>query len=85
MAKTYKKRQSAVKPAAASKPAKSAPSQSVEPPTAKEAAAYLDTLVKSGQAVPVTPGKPLPAGATHEIVKDADGHVTAVRRRFSVS
>jgi hypothetical protein len=41
------------------------------------------SLVKHGQAVEVPPGSPLPPGATHELVKDENGELRPVRRRFS--
>lgn len=56
----------------------------VTPPSKKEEAAYLETLIKTGQAAPVSGGK-LPPGATHALVKDEEGGVKAVRRRFSIS
>lgn len=56
----------------------------VTPPSKEEEAAYLDTLIKTGQAVPASGGK-MPPGATHELVKDEVGGVKAVRRRFSIS
>ncbi len=52
--------------------------------TKADEAAYLEMLVKTGQAVPVGTGK-LPAGATHVLVPDDRGQVKAVRRRFSIS
>jgi hypothetical protein len=48
-------------------------------------AAFVEALVESGQAArPDASGK-RPAGATHELVEDKKGEVTAVRRRFSIS
>ena len=52
--------------------------------TKADEAAYLEMLVKTGQAVPVGAGT-VPAGATHVLVPDDQGHVKAVRRRFSIS
>ncbi len=75
------------------KPTKRAPVKSSPSKTAKKAkpaaasadeAAYLEMLVKTGQAVPAGRGK-MPAGVTHELVPDGHGHVKAVRRRFSIS
>lgn len=76
------------------KPTKRAPvkSSSKEAKTKKAAkrvtkadeAAYLEMLVKTGQAVPVGRGK-VPAGATHVLVPDDQGIVKAVRRRFSIA
>lgn len=85
MAKSDKKSARASKTPAARRAPVARPPASSEPPSPEEAAAYLEALVKSGQAVPVTPGEPLPAGATHAIVKGDDGQPRAVRRRFSIS
>ena len=52
-------------------------------PTPAEEAAYLEMLVKTGQAVPA--GRKLPPGATHVVVTDDTGAAKAVRRRFSIS
>lgn len=52
--------------------------------TKADEAAYLEMLVKTGQAVPAGRGK-LPPGATHVIVPDDQGKVKAVRRRYSIS
>lgn len=49
-----------------------------------EDAAYLEMLIRTGQAVPAGRGK-LPPGVTHELVPDARGKVKAVRRRFSIA
>ena len=48
--------------------------------TAKEH--FEEDVVKRGEAVKA--GKPLPPGATHEIVKDCKGKRTLRRRRFSI-
>jgi hypothetical protein len=60
-------------------------STSVEPPSSKHEAAYIETLIKTGEAAPLTEDGKLPAGATHVIVEDEQGHVKAVRRRFSIT
>jgi len=60
-------------------------STSVEPPSSKHEAAYLETLITTGEAAPLTEDGKLPAGATHVIVEDEQGHVKAVRRRFSIT
>ncbi len=52
--------------------------------TKADEAAYLEMLVKTGQAVPAGKGK-VPAGVTHVLVPDDQGTVKAVRRRFSIS
>lgn len=44
---------------------------------------FTRALVKHGQAVEVPEGGSLPPGATHELVKDENGEVRLVRRRFS--
>lgn len=56
----------------------------VRPPSKKDEAAYLESLIETGQAAPATGGK-MPPGATHALVKDEVGGVKAVRRRFSIS
>ena len=53
------------------------------PAKSPEERSFIESLIAHGQAVRVPPGKQLPAGATHEIVDDADGEVRVVRRRFS--
>ena len=52
--------------------------------TKADEAAYLEMLVKTGQAVPAGRGA-LPPGATHVLVPDDQGKVKAVRRRYSIS
>jgi hypothetical protein len=47
--------------------------------------AYVETLIQTGQAAPLTSEGKLPEGATHEIIQDDDGQVTVVRRRFSIT
>lgn len=76
--KAVKKTQPRKRASASKRPPK------VTPPSKEEEAAYLETLIKTGQAVPVSGGK-LPPGATHALVKDDVGGVKAVRRRFSIS
>lgn len=45
--------------------------------------AFVAGLIARGEAArPDEDGK-LPAGATHELVEDADGQLTARRKRFS--
>ncbi len=60
-------------------------STSVEKPSSKHEAAYIETLIETGEAAPLTKDGKLPAGATHVIVEDEQGHVKAVRRRFSIT
>lgn len=50
---------------------------------AGDADALTQSLVAHGQAARPGPDGKLPAGATHELVEDAEGQVKAVRRRFS--
>ena len=57
----------------------------VEKPSSTHEAAYIETLIATGEAAPLTKGGKLPAGATHVIVEDEQGHVKAVRRRFSIT
>ncbi len=44
---------------------------------------FVDDLLSRGEAV--EQGQPLPPGATHEIVRDAQGRRTARRVRFTAS
>jgi hypothetical protein len=60
-------------------------STAVEPPSPKHEAAYIETLIKTGEAAPLTKEGKLPAGATHALIEDEQGHVKAVRRRFSIT
>ena len=60
-------------------------STSVEKPSSKHEAAYIETLIETGEAAPLTKDGKLPAGATHVIIEDEQGHVKAVRRRFSIT
>ena len=48
-----------------------------------EEANFVRSLVEHGQAVAVKPCGKLPPGATHELVKEEDGTVKVVRRRFT--
>ncbi len=45
---------------------------------------YVEALIARGEAARTVDGE-LPDGATHEIVEDEHGHVTVVRRRFSIT
>jgi len=48
--------------------------------------AFVQGLVARGEAVRLTPGASMPAGATHEIVGETEaGHPILRRRRFSLS
>jgi hypothetical protein len=60
-------------------------STSVEKPSPTHEAAYIETLIATGEAAPLTKDGKLPAGATHVIIEDEQGHVKAVRRRFSIT
>ena len=42
---------------------------------------FVQALIARGEAARAVNGV-LPENATHEIVEDADGHITVVRRRF---
>lgn len=57
----------------------------VTPGDAKAAKArFAQGAVKRGEAVPA--GRPLPAGATHEVTgTDADGTPVLKRKRFSIT
>lgn len=61
------------------------PSTTIAQPSPEHQAAYIETLIETGQAAPLTKEGKLPAGATHKIVKDEQGRVKVVRRRFSIS
>ena len=51
---------------------------------ARDAAqAFVAGLIARGEAARADEHGTLPAGATHELVEDADGRLTARRRRFS--
>jgi septum formation inhibitor MinC len=69
------------KTASRAKPAKKAKKPATVSPA--DEAAYLEMLIRTGQAVPA--GRALPAGATHVVVTDDKGTTKAVRRRFSIS
>lgn len=70
-----------VKPS--SKTAKTTRTAATPTPTPEDEAAYLEMLVKTGQAVPA--GRKMPAGATHVVLPDDTGAPKAVRRRVSIS
>jgi hypothetical protein len=48
-------------------------------------AAFVETLVATGEAARLDHQGRLPAGATHKIVEDEAGNVKVVRRRFSIT
>ena len=78
------------KPAAKRKPkvmtpAASATSTTAEPPACDDRAAFVESLVATGQAARLDKDGKLPAGATHKIVEDEAGNVSVVRRRFSMT
>jgi hypothetical protein len=45
--------------------------------------AFVDGLIARGEAARPDEQGRLPSGATHELVEDADGRLTARRKRFS--
>lgn len=45
--------------------------------------AFVAGLIARGEAACVDEDGKLPAGATHELVEDDEGHLTARRKRFS--
>jgi hypothetical protein len=57
----------------------------VEQPSAEHQQAYVETLIRTGEAAHLTKDGKLPAGATHKIVETDDGQVKVVRRRFSIA
>ena len=69
------------KPAAA----KAKPKAKAAQPTPKDEAAYVETVIATGEAARLDENGKLPAGATHKIVEDEAGNVKVVRRRFSMT
>ena len=65
----------------ASRPQSTPPKESPQ----DDQAAYVETLIATGQATPLTSEGKLPPGATHEIIEDDQGQVKVVRRRFSIT
>jgi hypothetical protein len=65
-------------------PAEPTPAAS-EQQTCDEEAAFVETLVATGEAARLDQQGRLPAGATHKIVEDEAGNVKVVRRRFSIT
>ena len=59
--------------------------QQVQPDESVEEAerAFVDGLIARGEAARPDEKGRLPSGATHELVEDDDGRLTARRRRFS--
>jgi hypothetical protein len=72
---------------------KATPQPDVAPPATAECdqparddkAAYLETVIATGEAARLDRDGKLPAGATHKIAEDDAGNVKVVRRRFSIS
>ena len=54
-------------------------------PAAKDEAAFVETVIATGEAAPLDEQGRLPAGATHKIVEDEAGNTKVVRRRFSIA
>ena len=78
------------KPAAKAKPKAKADRPKADRPKAarpatKDEAAFVATVIATGEAARLDENGKLPAGATHKIVEDEAGHVTVVRRRFSMT
>lgn len=73
------------KPAKAKAALPPPPPATIEPVSAAEQAAYIETVIKSGEAASLDEHGRLPAGATHKMVEDDTGKVKVVRRRFSIS
>ena len=67
------------------KPAGAAAPAECDQPTREDQAAYLETVIATGEAARLDRDGKLPAGATHKIVEDEGGDVKVVRRRFSIS
>ena len=53
--------------------------------TPEDEAAYIESLIASGEAARPDEHGRLPAGATHAITEDEAGKVKVVRRRFSIT
>jgi hypothetical protein len=75
-AATTRKRKPVAKPKPKAKAAK---------PMSKDEAAYVETVIATGEAARLDEKGKLPAGATHKIVEDEAGNVKVVRRRFSMT
>jgi hypothetical protein len=73
------------KPAAKAKPKAKAARPKAARPTPKDEAAYVETVIATGEAARLDENGKLPAGATHKIVEDEAGNVKVVRRRFSMT
>ena len=84
-AATVRKSKPAAKKAKTSAAAAPPPSTTSEQPTQDDEAAYLETVIASGEAARLDQEGKLPAGATHKIVEDEAGNLKVVRRRFSIS
>lgn len=56
-----------------------------EQPSREDEAAFVESLIASGQAARLDEQGRLPAGATHKIVEDDEGNLRVVRRRFSMA
>lgn len=82
--KSSSKKKKTAKTASKAKPAKKAKKAKKATVSPADEAAYLDMLIRTGQAVPAGKGT-LPPGATHVLVPDDQGKVKAARRRFSIS
>jgi hypothetical protein len=54
-------------------------------PAQRDEAAYVETVIATGEAARLDKQGRLPAGATHKIVEDEAGNVRVVRRRFSIA
>lgn len=88
MSKLTKKRHGAEKRTKSSKKRTAPvrrPSTVVEQPSPEHEAAYVETLIQTGQAARLTKEGKLPAGATHKIVEAEHGELKVVRRRFSMT
>jgi hypothetical protein len=78
------------KPAAKKKSkTRAAPAGPTSPASEQQAcddeAAFVETLIATGEAARLDQQGRLPAGATHKIVEDEAGNVKVVRRRFSIT
>lgn len=67
------------------KPAARKKAKARKPPARNDEAAFVETVIATGDAARLDQQGRLPAGATHKIVEDEAGHVTVVRRRFSIT
>jgi hypothetical protein len=67
------------------KPAAKKKTRAGKRPARKDEAAFVETVIATGEAARLDERGRLPAGATHKIVEDEAGNAKVVRRRFSIA